>query len=284
MRGTVSIGAIAPHGEEAIPDACDEDTRSLAVATQRAMAEMARRVAGTSPDVAVVATPHNVHVGGRMAVLTSSAVAGELEGAATRVALDCRVDREFALAVIDGMNAGGAPTVDVSFGGNDPVEAVAPLDWGSLVPLWHLARHVSDLPVVLVAPCRELDADAHVHAGAAIVRAARRLGRRIAFIASADQGHGHDADGPYGFHPESAAFDARVVDIVRHGDLAKLLEIGEEEAVSALADSWWQMLMLLGALEEDGDDFRSELLAYEAPTYFGMLTAVFESSAASSNT
>ena len=31
--------------------------------------------------------------------------------------------------------------------------------------------------------------------------------------------------------------------------------------------------MLHGAL---GDGFRAELLSYEAPTYFGMLTAAFE--------
>jgi aromatic ring-opening dioxygenase LigB subunit len=284
MPGTVSIGVIAPHGDEAVPDACDEDTGSLAVATQQAMEEMARRVAATAPDLAVVATPHNVHVSGHMAVLTSSEVAGELEDAATRVALECQVDREFALAVSDGMNAADVPTVEVSFGGNDPGEAVAPLDWGSLVPLWHVARHVPDLPVVVVAPCRELDADAHVRAGAAIVRTARSVGKRIAFVASADQGHGHSADGPYGFHPESAAFDARVVEIVRRGELRELIDLGEERAVAALVDSWWQMLMLLGALEEDGADFHSERLAYEAPTYFGMLTAVFAPSAAGTNT
>jgi hypothetical protein len=36
------------------------------------------------------------------------------------------------------------------------------------------------------------------------------------------------------------------------------------------------MLMLHGALQEDGAGFDAALLAYEAPTYFGMLTAVFE--------
>jgi hypothetical protein len=35
------------------------------------------------------------------------------------------------------------------------------------------------------------------------------------------------------------------------------------------------MLMLHGALQEEGGAFEAELLAYEAPTYFGMLTAVF---------
>jgi aromatic ring-opening dioxygenase LigB subunit len=211
-----------------------------------------------------------------MAVLTPSAVAGGLDEAAKPVTLTRRVDRELAFAALEAMNEAGVATVAVSFGGNDPSEAVAPLDWGALIPLWHIARRLPELPVVVVAPARELDAAAHVRAGAAILRAARGLGRRMAFVASADQGHGHTADGPYGFHAESAPFDARVADVVGRGGLHELAELDPADVAAAVADSWWQMLMLHGALQEDGGTFAPELLAYEAPTYYGMLTAVFE--------
>ena len=40
---------------------------------------------------------------------------------------------------------------------------------------------------------------------------------------------------------------------------------------NARADSWWQMLMLHGATP----GWRGELVSYEAPTYFGMLTAAY---------
>jgi aromatic ring-opening dioxygenase LigB subunit len=152
------------------------------------------------------------------------------------------------------------------------------MDWGVHVPMWHIARALPEIPVVVVAPAREFDAAKHVSAGAAIVRAAGDLGRRLAFVASADQGHGHSEDGPYGFHPKSAPFDAAVSDVVTRGALHELAAIREAEVHAAVADSWWQMLMLYGALQEDGADFASEVLAYEAPTYYGMLTAVFEPS------
>jgi aromatic ring-opening dioxygenase LigB subunit len=273
---TVSIGVIAPHGDLAIAEACDDATRSLAVRTQDAMRLMADRVAATRPDALVIATPHNVHVSGHMAVLTSSQLAGQLEEAANPVSLTAPVDRELALAIHDAMNDAGVPTVQVSFGGNDPVEAVAPMDWGVLIPLWHVARVLPEAPVVAVVLAREFDAATHITAGAAITKAARDAGKRIAFIASADQGHGHQADGPYGFHPESAAFDAMVQDIVRRNALRELAAVAPDQALAARVDSWWQMLMLHGALEEDGGEFEAELLAYEAPTYYGMLTAVFE--------
>jgi aromatic ring-opening dioxygenase LigB subunit len=279
MSGTIAIGAIAPHGDLAIAEACDEDTRSLAVETQRAMAIMVERVAAAHPDTLFIATPHNIHVSGHMAVLTSSELAGRLEEAANPIHLTARVDRDLALATHRAMNDAGVPTVAVSFGGNDPAEAVSPMDWGVLVPLWHIAQVLPDIPVVVVAPARDLDAAAHVTAGAAMIRAARDANKRIAFIASADQGHGHQADGPYGFHPESAAFDALMCDIVKRGALDELTAITPEQAGAAYVDSWWQMLMLHGALREDGGDFDAELLAYEAPTYYGMLTAVFEAPA-----
>ena len=44
----------------------------------------------------------------------------------------------------------------------------------------------------------------------------------------------------------------------------------------ALADSFWQLLMLHGAI---GDAFEPELLSYEVPTYFGMLCAVYTTAA-----
>jgi aromatic ring-opening dioxygenase LigB subunit len=91
-------------------------------------------------------------------------------------------------------------------------------------------------------------------------------------IASADHGHGHTPDGPYGYAAESGPYDERIVDIVRRNRLEELLDVEESFVHAALADSWWQMLMLHGAL---GDGFDVELLSYEVPTYFGMLCAAF---------
>ncbi len=41
-----------------------------------------------------------------------------------------------------------------------------------------------------------------------------------------------------------------------------------------MTDSYWQTLMLLGALK--ASPLKPELLSYEAPTYFGMACAAFE--------
>lgn len=270
------FACIAPHGGLAIPEACSPQEAGLAAATQAAMSELGGRLAAADPEVVIVLTPHGIHVDGQLAVVVAGHAAGALEEAPT-VALDLRVDRELALSIVRELTADAIPTVGVSYGGNDPAEAVMPMDWGSLIPLWYLGgRRDPPLPVVLVAPARDLPVEAHVAAGAAIARAASMTGRRAALVASADQAHTHAADGPYGFDPAARIHDELIVSLLREGRLAGLLDIEPALIGSAKPDSWWQMVMLLGAI---GDRWRPVLLSYEAPTYFGMLCAAFEPAA-----
>jgi len=126
---------------------------------------------------------------------------------------------------------------------------------------------------VIASPARDRPFEEHVRAGAAIATAAEAAGKRIALIASADHGHAHDAEGPYGFDPAAKEYDDRIVELVRADRLGDLLELDAAFIEAAKADSFWQMLMLHGAL---GDGWRGEFLSYEAPTYFGMLCAAYD--------
>jgi aromatic ring-opening dioxygenase LigB subunit len=59
---------------------------------------------------------------------------------------------------------------------------------------------------------------------------------------------------------------------VERNALGELLAFDPKFVADAKADSFWQMLMLHGAI---GDSWQAEFLSYEAPTYFGMLCASF---------
>jgi len=267
------FAAIAPHGGLAIQEACGPGEEKLAIATRKGMQSLGRMFAAAKPQAVVIATPHNVHISGALGVVVSSRVAGRLDGAPSAVALDCPTDADLAWRVLASYVEAEIPSVGISFGSNDPSSAVAPMDWGVLIPLWFMGgRSDPPLPVVVVTPARDLPATAHVEAGRAIARAAEDSGRRVAFIASADHGHAHSADGPYGFDEKAGVYDELVCDIVRRGDLERLVEVEPELVERAKADSWWQMLILAGAT---GDGWRGRLLSYEAPTYFGMLTAAY---------
>jgi aromatic ring-opening dioxygenase LigB subunit len=97
----------------------------------------------------------------------------------------------------------------------------------------------------------------------------------VALVASADHGHAHDPDGPYGFDPAAAAYDAQLQEILASDrlDFLPLAALVEP----AKADSLWQLLVLQGAV---GESARADVLAYAVPTYYGMLVAEVRSQTA----
>ncbi|HLX20637.1 MAG TPA: hypothetical protein VKR23_10840 [Gaiellaceae bacterium] len=229
----IAFACIAPHGDV-----------DLDPALRAAMEELGRRFEAAQPDVTVVVTPHNVHVERHFAVVASSRI-GEWE---------CDRDLAHQLLVSD------LPIAGVSYGGNDASKAEMPLDWGTEVPLTFLPAK----RVVVVSPARDLSYEDHVRLGRAIAW----LPGRVALVASADNGHAHDTDGPYGFDPAAAQYDDLLLEILASGGLDFRPLAAYVDA--AKADSLWQLLVLQGAV---GEAARADVLAYARPSYYGMVVA-----------
>lgn len=267
------FAAIAPHGTvelAGVPAAAVPG----AEATHAALDELGRRFSAAAPQVTLVLTPHNVHVAGHFAVVLAGMLSGTLaEFDAPEVELSCPVDLELATDCVVALHDAGLPVVGASFGANDPGAATAPMDWGVLIPLWYMGgRAEPPVPAVVISPARDRPAVEHVQAGKALARVAEASNLRVALVASADHGHAHDPAGPYGFDPAAAEYDAQIVELVRGDRLERLPGLSPDFVGRAKADSWWQLLMLHGAL---GDAWHAEYLSYEAPTYFGMLCAAY---------
>jgi len=227
------FACIAPHGDV-----------DLHPGLRPAMEELGRRFETAAPEVAVVVTPHNVHVEGHFAVVTAGTI-GEWE-----------TDRATAEALL----ATDLPMLGVSYGGNDPPTAEMPIDWGTEIPLTFMRAP----KVVVVSSARDRPLEEHLRLGEAIAA----LPGRVALIASADHGHTHRADGIYGYHPAAAEYDALLQEIVA-SDRLDFLPLADT-AGPGKADSLWQLLVLQGAV---GEEARADVLAYAAPTYYGMLVA-----------
>jgi aromatic ring-opening dioxygenase LigB subunit len=237
------FACIAPHGDV-----------DLAPELRAGMEELGRRFEAAAPEVAVVVTPHSVHVEGHFAVVTAGKV-GEWE-----------TDGALASALVEAP----LPILGVSYGGNDAATAEFPLDWGTDVPLEFLRPP----RVVVVAPARDRSLEEHVRLGQVLASNSLLQGKRVALIASADNGHAHDPDGPYGFDPAAAVYDARLQEILASErlDFLPLAELVEP----AKADSLWQVLVLQGAV---GEEAHADVLAAAAPTYYGMLVAEVQTAA-----
>jgi aromatic ring-opening dioxygenase LigB subunit len=255
---TLVFAAIAPHGGLVFeqPEA----------PTRKGMEELGRRFEAAGPDAAIVVTPHGTLLDGHFGVVRSGQLAEQpSEFLAEEHLYKGPGAPELADACVRALREDGLPALGVTFGTTVAGSSEMPIDWGAGIPLWFMRA-----PAVVVTPCRALSNDEHVRAGAALARATE--GRRVALVASADHGHGHTPDGPYGYAAESKEYDDRIVEIVRGNRLGELPAWDPGVAVAAKADSFWQLLMLHGAL---GEGFDAELLSYEAPTYFGMLCAAF---------
>ena len=182
------------------------------------------------------------------------------------------------------------PLALVGYAGSRRAQSVLPLDWGFLTPLWFLGHdrnmpgkgdvladapdHDQGPPVVLVSPSRTIPREQLIRFGEAVADVADTSPRRIAFVASCDWGHRHAESGPYGFHPESAVVDAEVVAAVAANDILSLRDLPDDRAETAAIDGLWQLLMLGGALQ--GKGWASDVISYEAPTYYGMLVATWQ--------
>lgn len=269
----VVFACIAPHGSEVISELAGDMFEAFGE-TRRGMEELASEMKQKKPETIVLATPHNLRLEGTIGVVTTEFTGGTLEANNNTVKLRCKCDRQLAKQILENAKKQGLPVVGANYGASEGEASCMPMDWGTLIPLWFLIGQDEAGPnVVIVTPSREIPLQSLVRFGRVVAETAEFSGRKIAFVASADQGHAHEAKGPYGFHLASAKYDEEVRNAVLKNDLAPLLSLPPQFIEDAKPDSLWQLAMLQGILEHT--EMVGRLLSYQVPTYFGLLCAVY---------
>ncbi len=260
----VVYACIAPHsGHLLLPD----DAPTPIPETRAAMRLIEADMQAAQPETVVVLTPHGVYVQGRMSLGIAASCRGEMGGITVSVPTDLALASTWAYRAAEQ----GIPIAPLA---DEDADAPFPLDWGVVIPYALSASRISPPPALVVAcPARELSRAQLVDWGETLVQAADETGTRVALIASADQGHGHADDGPYGFTPVSAQYDRDMADAIRADDLPRLLTWPEDYAEEALADSYWQTLAIVGAQKRV--PLRGRFLSYEVDHYFGLICASY---------
>lgn len=277
--------AIVPHGFPIIPELGDEVEGGGS--TPGAMAAFGELFRSQGVDAVVITGPHGIRADGAFAVVDAARAAGTLHWKGRKVEVNAPCDRPLIESISAAASEAGIPVSRVSFAGNRADQAVVPLDWGALVPLWFLGHDQNEAgtgdvlgpapsatggpPAVLITPSRSLPRDAMVAFGTAVGKAIDKDPRRIGFVASCDWAHTHRDDGPYGFHEAAERVDAIVMDAIRRNAFKELLELADEDVQNAAIDGLWQTLILAGV--RDVTPFELEFRTYEAPTYYGMVVA-----------
>ena len=260
---SIVYACIAPHGGHLL---LKENESGPVPNCRRAMRQMRRSLESARPDAIAILTPHGTVVEGTITLGMTATGYGELD----EIKIEIETDLELASAWVERAAERGIPITPLIT--QEPGGAL-PLDWGVTIPLALLTPPPTLLPTIVACPMRYVSRDHLVDWGETLVEAAKDTGRRVALIVSADQGHGHAADGPYGFTPASADYDAAMQAAIEADDLPRLLDWPEDYAETALADSYWQTLSLIGVQKRV--PLQSHFLAYEVDHYFGLLCAEF---------
>lgn len=269
----IIFACIAPHGAESIPE-LGGSMLDAYFETRAAMQEIASLVDQQKPDTIIIATPHNLRLEAIIGIIATEYSAGILEENNGKVEMRLECDRQLAKELTQESHKRGLPTVTVNYGASEGPASCMPMDWGTLVPLYFLTdKSQKKTKIVIITPSREIPLKALVSFGQVIVDVAENSRKRIVFVASADQGHAHRADGPYGYDPASKQFDKIVQTAVRNNDLRVVLDLPADFIQEAKPDSVWQLAILQGVLEKV--KMSSRLLSYQAPTYYGLLCAAY---------
>jgi aromatic ring-opening dioxygenase LigB subunit len=260
---------IAPHAGDLIPETV-EDQNTIAL-TRQSMQQMGERLKAFAPDVIVIINPHGFRAEGALSISIAEKATADWSA---DVKLDFDMDVALARAIADQAGKMLVPVVRYIYGASSGPDCFIPLDWGAVVPLYFLGYRFTPKPkLVHLSPMRTLPFATHYEFGRALGGVIHASTARIALIASADQGHAHDAQGPYGFDPAAAEYDAWMQEVIRGGNLDALLTADPQLVENGKPDSLWPTLILAGALKEN--PMNVKLISYEVNVYFGILCAEF---------
>src|SRR5436190_6363058 len=217
---TLIHACIAPHAGDLIPETVED--KNKVTLTRQSMQEMGIHLEALAPEVIVIINPHGFRVQNAINVSTAEKAIAEWS---PEVKLDFDMDIELANLIADKATDMNVPVVRYIYGASGGPDCFIPLDWGSVVPLYFMGHHFKSKPkIVHISPMRLLPYQMHYDFGHALGRVLKESEKRVALIASADQSHAHDANGPYGFDPASAQYDVWMQDVIRSNHLDDLLK------------------------------------------------------------
>lgn len=278
---TLVYACIAPHGTDIIPRLSTKTTLRSFEETRKGIRILAREVKHARPDTIIIASPHNLRVFRKIAIVTAENSSGTLKGwnrPDRSVSMSVNCDVESAKELLQDAASHRLPVVGVNYGTFEGEHSDMAMDWGTLVPLWFFIGENRIKPkVLIVTPSREIPLKQNVAFGRLIGKFCQRKRRRFVFVASADHAHAHRKEGPYGFHVAAAKYDRLVAEAIEDNDLDRIMRLDRKLVENAKPDSLWQIAILAGLCEEVELD--ASLYSYQVPIYYGMICAGFRTKA-----
>lgn len=248
MNPGIIAAAAVPHVPTLGLPENTPDYQLTLVDGERALGRVLREM---KPDLFVVNSSHWICTFGWYATCQSLhqgvCVADEAPDLIPGLAYERKGDSEFAAALVDDWQAQGIP------GGRNESPHYA-WDYGSLVPLLYLDPG-AEIPVVQIPTVILANHAECMQAGRAVHATAKRLGRRVVYIASS--AFSHDLVRGRHFKPtaEREALDQRFIDQLKRGAVDEAIAWFPEYSRTVVAEMNGKPLAaMLGALQALAED------------------------------
>lgn len=266
MEGIV-FGCIVPHPPLIIPGIGQDSDKRLVINTINAMYNLAEYLKSSNPETVIIISPHNYYTNSSyMTVSISVTSQGNLfEWGATVPELKFNNDLQLAQEIINeakALNISVKPIGIINYN----------LDHGTLVPLYFLEKAIKNLALIPISFSYQT-LETHYEFGKAITKAAVKLNRKIAIIASGDLSH-YLKGSHYGYHPEGESFEQQLHAALESFDPQRVLNIDKEIIEKAGECGLRSIVILLGAL--DNLKVQSKILSHEGPFGVGYMVAYFK--------
>lgn len=256
---SVIAAYMVPHPPLIIPEVGKGGEKRIE-ATVKAYDRVGRETAALAPDTIIITSPHSVMYADYFHISPGSGASGSFaDFGAPRARFRESYDTEFVETLESMAEETGFPAGTLG-------ERDKKLDHGTMVPL-HFIRKYHDGSRIVRIGLSALPLTEHYKLGRLIKAAAEKLGRRAVFIASGDLSHKLKADGPYGFAPEGAEYERRIMDVCSRAAFGELFDFDEDLCEKAAECGHRSFVIMAGAL--DGMSVRAERLSHEDVTGVG---------------
>jgi MEMO1 family protein len=265
MSGEVVFVGIAPHPPLLVPAVGKEKVAQVQDSVN-ALNTFASQLIKTNPDTVVIISPHSPTSAKEFGAFSNKILIGDFRQFANKqVSLSFPNDLELLKELANTTKENKIPF--------SPFPNEYLLDHGVLVPMYYL-HQAGWQGQVLALSFSTLSIESHIRFGETCHQAAKKLGRKIAFVASADLSHYLSLNGPYHFEPVAHLFDKQICEAIEQGNLSSIINVDQSLRYKAGECGYRSILVAIGVAGKE--NLSTKLLSYECPFGVGYMTAILK--------
>lgn len=271
MNYTCVAAALLPHPPIMLPEIGGPELAAM-TQTIQAVQKAAQGIVSQRPETIVIMSPHAYVFPDGAAIFPEPRLSGNLGAFGyPELSMSCYTDMDLAEEIIREAQP-IVPLHCIDSAWSQQYGHPLTLDQGTFVPLYYLRKAGFDGPIVLVSP-RFSQYDSMTVLGKVVTKAAQRLQRRIAVVASGDLSHRLLPQAPNGYSPQGAVFDNTVMTALQQQDMTLLRAMPQSLIDEAGMCGLPSVYFLFGALHTMNPVL--SVYSYEGPFGVGYGVALY---------